>query len=523
MIARAIINKSEIVEFARDASVDITSLANLRRDALHLQIQTDNFIRDPASGLGGLETERALLYNDLRAQADRTIENPAVQAKIKEIQSGLDHHDQLLRQFEGAKLEEFRTIISEARETMADANSKIEGLYEGAEDGLFIAASDSLRTQRSSQIMLMTVGGLVMLVGGVLVLSLHRSFRSHSNELAARTIAQEAERQRKEELETLFDIAGILAQPGSFQIRCENVLENLADVVDADVALLMTLDEESQVLRLVTQAGTAPWGRLEEVPLESVAGTALRNGAPFAVNNYRTDQYLHLDDNIDGIGSAAAIPIKVGVQNTSAVLSVVSREPGHFTPERMRLLAAVGDGLGVLLDQNQLSRDLAANLEEMAGIDEVARIITSTLDIEQMYGTFTAEMKKLVPFDQAYLNLLDHETGEYTVKPLHGADGSDSEVSFIRSNIDTNNSAELHNGEHSNGGSSPSGPVGAGKPRFLDLGLGNSIAVPMKAKGRVVGSLELLTRSTGAYGPRERVILERLARHIAPAMENARL
>ena len=514
LIARAIVDKAQIVDFAHDASVDITSLANLRRDALHLQIQTDNFIRDSSSGFARLETERALVYNDLRAQAERASDNAVLQAKIDDIKSDLDLHDQLLHDFGAARLEEFPGIISLARQTMANANAKIDELYGGAEAGLFQSASDSLRSQRSSQIMLLIGGGLVMLVGAVLAISLHRSLRSHSMELAARTLAQEAERQRKEELETLFNIAGLLAQPDPFLVRCDRVLENMAEVVEADVAMLLTLDNQSQVLRLVTQVGPAPWGRIEENSLDSFAGSVLREGGPIAVHDYQPEDYPLLGDQLLGAASAAGVPIKIGVQDAPAALIVTSEKPGHFTPERMRLLSAVGDGLGILLDQAQLSQDLAANLEEMAGIDEVARIITSTLDIEEMFGTFAAEMKKLVPFDQAYLNLLDHESGEYTVRSLHDSDGPESILSFVRSDSED-----------------PSTPINGIEPQddsmdnhpSLDLRRGYSLAVPMTSKGQIVGSLELMSRHNATYGQRERVILERLARHIAPALENARL
>ncbi|HZA21154.1 MAG TPA: hypothetical protein VFA32_00850, partial [Dehalococcoidia bacterium] len=49
--------------------------------------------------------------------------------------------------------------------------------------------------------------------------------------------------------------------------------------------------------------------------------------------------------------------------------------------------------------------------EEMALVDQVARVITSTLDIGQVYERFAAELKKLVDFDRAVINIIG-PTGE---------------------------------------------------------------------------------------------------------------
>jgi two-component sensor histidine kinase len=55
------------------------------------------------------------------------------------------------------------------------------------------------------------------------------------------------------------------------------------------------------------------------------------------------------------------------------------------------------------------------------------------------------------------------------------------------------------------------------------MGMRSALLTPLNSKGRVIGTLSLSSQRAGAYRPREQVILERLARLIAPAVENARL
>jgi hypothetical protein len=56
----------------------------------------------------------------------------------------------------------------------------------------------------------------------------------------------------------------------------------------------------------------------------------------------------------------------------------------------------------------QLYRERELVAEEKAVADEVARIAASTLDIDQVYQKFAAEVKKLVDFDRISINLIDH-------------------------------------------------------------------------------------------------------------------
>ena len=55
------------------------------------------------------------------------------------------------------------------------------------------------------------------------------------------------------------------------------------------------------------------------------------------------------------------------------------------------------------------------------------------------------------------------------------------------------------------------------------LNLRSSIALPLVSKGRIIGSWVLGSQALNAYGEREQAILERLANHVAPAVENALL
>ena len=162
-------------------------------------------------------------------------------------------------------------------------------------------------------------------------------------------------------------------------------------------------------------------------------------------------------------------------------------------------------------------------MEEMATVDEIARILTSTLDIDLVYERFAAEVKKVMDFDRMGINVVDQEAGVLTIKYLAGEPVSGITVGLVRS-LEGSETQQVMTTRRSVVRSDF-----AAEYRFprdqdrLDAGLRSGIRVPLVAKGRVGGSLFLRSRRVGAYEPREQRVLERLAAQIAPAVENSEL
>ena len=68
------------------------------------------------------------------------------------------------------------------------------------------------------------------------------------------------------------------------------------------------------------------------------------------------------------------------------------------------------------------------------------------------------------------------------------------------------------------------GPTfGAADQLLLNAGLKSGIEFPLISNGKTVGILTMLSERLDAYGDRDQIIVERLARQIAPAIENANL
>ncbi len=60
--------------------------------------------------------------------------------------------------------------------------------------------------------------------------------------------------------------------------------------------------------------------------------------------------------------------------------------------------------------------------QENAIMAEIGRIISSTLNIEEVYERFAVEAKKLIPFDRIIINLINREEGTITNAYVSGTE-----------------------------------------------------------------------------------------------------
>ncbi|MEE9199245.1 MAG: PAS domain S-box protein, partial [Dehalococcoidia bacterium] len=158
--------------------------------------------------------------------------------------------------------------------------------------------------------------------------------------------------------------------------------------------------------------------------------------------------------------------------------------------------------------------------QELKAIHDVARIVTSNLDIGQVYERFALEVKTLIPFDRMSITLADESEGVWRVEHTLGHPDP-FEVGRAYPLEDSATGYLVKRGETVVSNST-------GKEfRFwsvrlhAEAGLASFIMAPLRVKERIFGGVALSSFTANSYGPRERRLLESLASQIAPAIENA--
>ena len=268
----------------------------------------------------------------------------------------------------------------------------------------------------------------------------------------------------------------------------------------------------------------APRSTSQATPLgRSLAEEAFTSGRPVIVDDYQSLADADQDIVEEGIKSVICLPVLSGTTKVG-VVTIASLFTGAFTSVDVSMLMAVVDGLGAILENSRLSQQVLNIEQESKAVGDLALIVTSTLNMSQVYEYFASQARKVVSFDRAAVNSIDVERGSLTIKCLVGEALPGCEVGDTFS---------LH-GTLTELAYSARRPIVLDRPRendsmwvsekiFAEAGMRSAICIPLYVQGKIVVSFTFRSKESRAFGPREQAILERLCSHIGPSLENSEL
>jgi len=222
------------------------------------------------------------------------------------------------------------------------------------------------------------------------------------------------------QLETASKITSLLLRRQSFAGICADVLEELRRIVPADL-VTFRIPEEKQ-LRLVAAAGAPtnlPPSSL--ISLRSLSGSAFQQGETAVANDYPSYPQAEGPVLEIGIKSAASFPIKEDGR-TLGVINVLSREANHFTPDRIRLLEAIGDGLGVQLENARLYDEITFELKRVQRVEEALR--ASEARFRELYDEAPVGYQevdvagRIIRVNRTELEMLGYTSDEMLGRPM---------------------------------------------------------------------------------------------------------
>src|SRR5262245_17852790 len=160
----------------------------------------------------------------------------------------------------------------------------------------------------------------------------------------------------------------------------------------------------------------------------------------------------------------------------------------------------------------------ATDTELLSTLFELGREVTSVLDLAELLEKIPQLIARLTRFSAFSVYLLDEQRQE-----LHIAYAVGYPAEVVRT-------LRLQVGQGVVGAAVEQGrPILVNdiskEPRFVGplRNMVSQLAVPMRRKGRVIGALNLLDETEGAFTSQDEVLLRQFAAHVAVAIENARL
>jgi PAS domain S-box-containing protein len=164
---------------------------------------------------------------------------------------------------------------------------------------------------------------------------------------------------------------------------------------------------------------------------------------------------------------------------------------------------------------------------ETAMLAEIGRIISSSLEINEVYEQFAAEVRKLIPFDSLMINLHDRDKNVLEVTYVSGVEIP----ARLKGDLIPCKKSVFERITHTRKGLILQ-PENAGEEivhefptliQALQAGLNSLIYVPLISTDRVIGILAFRSKKKRAYTERDLRLTERIGIQIAGAIANARL
>mgnify|MGYP000070309385 CR=1 FL=1 len=167
------------------------------------------------------------------------------------------------------------------------------------------------------------------------------------------------------------------------------------------------------------------------------------------------------------------------------------------------------------------AKRLAKENEIMA---EIGRIISSTLDIEEVYERFAEEMNKLIPFDRVAVNAINHEDYTFSTLYVSGPQVNNRKVGDVVPLAGSGTEGIMRTRSSLLVWEKNWEEIANQFPRLLPAfkaGFRSVMMVPLFSKNEVIGTFNIQSARPNVYAKRDLRLAERVGTQIAGAIASA--
>jgi sigma-B regulation protein RsbU (phosphoserine phosphatase) len=301
------------------------------------------------------------------------------------------------------------------------------------------------------------------------------------------------------------------------------IMELSTEAVAAEATSLAVMDHKSGDLRYEIALGNMGQKAHEiRVPLGlGIVGWVAREGKPAIVNDVTSDpRFAGFIDRMTGFKtrSVLCVPLLRKGMVRGALVARNKRDGSGFTEEDLEIFAALADQVAIALDNSQLYQRVRKELRGRMALCEVGRIITSSLDLEEVLSLIIDALNHVVPYDAAGIFLIDAQTQKIEDATVRGYDAAMS------------SKLQLKVGEGVMGWAAKEGqvvivPDVSKDPHYVNARpqTRSEVAAPLKSGDEVIGVFNLESDELNAYHEDDVDLLTAFASQAAVAIENARL
>jgi GAF domain-containing protein len=317
-------------------------------------------------------------------------------------------------------------------------------------------------------------------------------------------------RRRVEELSLLNEVGRTIA--GSLDL--DHVLREGADaarrLVDASRATVMLYDPLRSELRFSGGVGYTP-DELEHIVVPLAGGTiapqVVRERRPIVVDDALAHPGIHAEyRRLFAPRALIAAPVLLRGEPLGVLVVDEHRADRRFSASDVERVTGVANQLAVAIENARLYAEARDRLREVTTVIDVARVVSSSLDVEEVLGAGAEHLKRTLEGSACTILLLDPRGGDLSRAASRGAPIGPDRVTR-------------------EGPSLPRDALAARAPVVArDGGDAAILAVPLHARDEPVGVALVAGESADrVFTPGELARASAIANQLAIAVDNARL
>lgn len=338
-----------------------------------------------------------------------------------------------------------------------------------------------------------------------------------AHDITERKRAEQALRRQLKELTLLHVIAGMAIRARTIDELVEFVTQEVGRAFYSDNFGFCFLDETEQFLRphLSYQGLAANVPRLYPIH-GSVSGSVILSGKPRRIGDVtKIPDYLMVNPDIR---SELCVPLKLG-ERVIGIINAESMQLDFFTDEDERLLLTIAGQMANAIERFRLFEAENKRRREAETMREAISALSTSLELEKVLEIIMNSIERVVPFDSASIFLLEGQS--LRIMMARGLPNLEKAINQTFPADDGLFTETLRNGhllilEDAQA-----------DPRFNRWGdttyVRGWMAVPLLARGEVIGYITLDSRAPAAYSQEHATLAQAFANQAAIAIQNARL
>jgi GAF domain-containing protein len=350
--------------------------------------------------------------------------------------------------------------------------------------------------------------------------------------IASGQLQENLERQARER-SVLADIGRIIGSSLNIDEVYGRFASRVQEIIPFDRIAISTVDPEQNTGEIVYVDGVDVPERRQRAVFDatgSVSGKVAHSRKTLLISTDSRDEiaanYPALIPPFDsGNRSFLTVPL-ISNDNVIGVLHIRSNTTGAYTSREIHLAEQVGDQIAGAIANSQLHASVQRDANERRTLAKIGQIISSSLELEEVYEQFCSTVRSLVEFDHISINTFDlannltqitynsgieiPERHKYRSFSLEGTVAEKlirQQATLLAQGPDAVKLGEEHPGI---------------RP-FLMAGMKSFLSTPLFFNDSVIAMLSICTTRQDAYTERDAKFLERVATQIAGAIASSQL